>query len=67
VTCEPGLVQVGAGVLGTGATIGGGWNIVPTPKRVGVGFSSPAWTPESPMLVTVYSNEQVSGCYFLDQ
>jgi hypothetical protein len=67
VTCEPGLVQAGGGVLGTATITGGGWNILPSPKSIGIGFSSPAWTPDSPMLVTVYSKEKVTGCSFSEQ
>jgi hypothetical protein len=67
VTCEPGLVQAGGGVLGTAGSMGGGWNILPSPKSYGIGFSSPAWTPDSPMLVTIFSNEKITGCSFSEQ
>ena len=64
VTCEPGIVQVGGGILGTGATLGGGWGGKFTEKEYGVGILSPAWAPNSPMLLTVYSNQVLQGCHF---
>ncbi len=67
VTCEPGLLQAGGGILGTAAMTGGGWGGRFSVKQFGVGFSSPAWTPASPMIVTVYSNEKELKCSFVEQ
>lgn len=70
VTCEAELVQVGGGVLGSGAMMGGGWGgrVTRSKKQYGVGVLSPAWTPVNPLLVTIYTNQSdVGNCSFEEQ
>jgi hypothetical protein len=69
VTCEAEIVQVGGGVLGTGASMGGGWGgrVTSSKKQYGVGILSPAWTPVNPLLVTIYTNEANLGTCSFDE
>lgn len=70
VTCEANNIEATGHVIGSGVVVGGGWGgrVTLRTNQYGVGIPSPAWSPSSPLLVTVYSNTPRSGpCRFEEQ
>lgn len=68
VTCPAGLREASAGVLGAGLQSVGGWGGRFSGAQFGVGILSPAWTPISPLLVTLrYDQEKLGTCYWNQQ
>ena len=68
VTCEGNVADVGGWVLGTGGMMSGGWGGRFSPKKYGMGITSPSWTPANPLLVTVYADQRDLGtCKFEEQ
>lgn len=65
VACQASIMRASGSLLGAGGSIGGGWGGHFTDQQFGVGILSPAWTPASPLLVTVFTNAKNLGrCEF---
>jgi len=71
VTCDADLVDVSTKILGTGSMLVGGWGgkgVTRSHKQYGIGIVSPAWTPNGPLLVTIFTNDPNAGlCSFEEQ
>jgi hypothetical protein len=71
VTCDSEIDSASGGVMGTGAAMMGGWGgrITTSNKQYGIGILSPAWTPDNPLIVTIYSkvDVDVNQCSFQEQ
>lgn len=60
VKCNIDVVAASGWVLGTGGMTSGGWGgrVTESLQEYGVGILSPAWTPNTPLLVTVHAKSQ---------
>lgn len=68
VQCESEILQAHGDLVGVGVTMGGGWGGRFSKNQFGIGISSPAWSPSTPMIITVKSNQKPLGvCGFTNQ
>ena len=68
VHCESEILQANGSVAGAGVQLSGGWGGRFSPNQFGIGISSPAWIPTTPLIVTVKSNQKPLGtCTFTQQ
>jgi hypothetical protein len=68
VECDGDIVDAHGRLMGSGVVMGGGWGGRFSPHAYGVGISAPAWTPSSPLVLTVRSNsKELGNCRFAEQ
>jgi hypothetical protein len=68
VRCNEEIIEAHGSLLGVGVTTHGGWGGRFSKNTVGVGINSPAWTPSTPLVISVKSNANPLGtCQFAQQ
>jgi hypothetical protein len=69
VTCDEDIDLATGGVSGANAMMMGGWGgrVTRSNRQFRVGILSPAWAPTSPLLVTIYANNNPGRCSFEEQ
>jgi hypothetical protein len=67
VSCEGDIDIASATIAGTNTVSSGGWGGKFSTKQYGVGINSPAWSPSTPLLVTVYASQNPGRCSFQEQ
>lgn len=63
-TCDAPIIDLDQTVLGTGGTTSGGWGGNFSDNEFGIGITSPAWTPQNPLLITISTSQQQISCRF---
>ncbi len=68
VQCEKEIVQAHGSILGAAVSMSGDWGGRFSKNQFGIGILSPAWTPATPLVVSVKSNASSLGtCQFVPQ
>lgn len=68
VQCESEILEANGRLAGASVHMSGGWGGKFSKNQFGIGILSPAWSPSTPLIITVKSNQKQLGvCRFNEQ